>query len=88
MAKQQIDVEIIEFAKELKGTPWCDEYEKMISGMLYNPLHPKLLEGRHRARGLSYKFNNLDPNTSNYEEMANKRLEMLSAMSPSEKIVL
>jgi hypothetical protein len=35
MAKQQLDPEIIELAKGLQGTPWCDEYEKMISGMLY-----------------------------------------------------
>jgi hypothetical protein len=34
MAKQQKDAEVIEFARGLKGTPWCDEYEKMISGML------------------------------------------------------
>jgi hypothetical protein len=34
MAKQQKDNEIIEIAKGLKGTPWCEEYEKMISGML------------------------------------------------------
>jgi hypothetical protein len=34
MAKQVKDKEIIEIAKTLSGTPWCDEYEKMISGML------------------------------------------------------
>ncbi|KAM0554616.1 hypothetical protein ACHAO7_003755 [Fusarium culmorum] len=48
--------------------------------MLYNPLHPKLLEGRHRARGLAYKFNNLDPNTGSYLEVEKKRTEMLSEM--------
>lgn len=36
MAKQQKDYEIIELAKTLKGVPWSDEYEKMISGMLYD----------------------------------------------------
>ncbi|KAH7015934.1 putative sugar O-acetyltransferase [Ilyonectria destructans] len=77
MAKQEIDQEIIELAKGLQGTPWCDEYEKMVSGMLYNPLYPKLLEGRHRARGLAYKFNNLDPNTGDYDQIATKRLELL-----------
>lgn len=35
MAKQQKDQEIIDIAKTLKGTPWCDEYEIMISGMLW-----------------------------------------------------
>jgi hypothetical protein len=37
MAKQQKDTEIIEIAKTLKNTPWCEEYEKMISGMLCVP---------------------------------------------------
>jgi acetyltransferase-like isoleucine patch superfamily enzyme len=46
----------------------------------YDPLHPTLLEGRHKARGLTYKFNNLDPNTGNYEEIGNKRAEMLSEL--------
>ena len=36
MAKQQKDQEIIEIAKTLKDVPWCEEYEKMISGMLYD----------------------------------------------------
>ncbi|KAF4967986.1 hypothetical protein FSARC_4547 [Fusarium sarcochroum] len=80
MAAQQKDAEIIELAKGYKNTPWCEEYEKMISGMLYNPVHPKLLEGRHNARGLAYKFNNLDPNTGNYEEIADKRFKLLSEM--------
>jgi hypothetical protein len=35
MAKSQKDPEIIELARGLQNTPWCDEYEKMISGMLY-----------------------------------------------------
>lgn len=26
--------EILEAARKLKDTPWCEEYEKMISGML------------------------------------------------------
>mgnify|MGYP002351781730 CR=1 FL=1 len=29
---------------------------------------------------MAYNFNNLDPNTGNYEEIAAKRLEMLSGM--------
>jgi hypothetical protein len=37
---------VIEFARGLKGTPWCDEYEKMISGMLwvlYQPKTPRII---------------------------------------------
>jgi hypothetical protein len=106
MAKQQKDAEMIELAKSLQGTPWCDEYENMISGMLYvmpiptlhptardntfesraltlysyNPLHPKLLEGRHNARCKTYTFNNLDPSIGNYEQVATKRAELLSGL--------
>lgn len=35
MAAQYKDFEIIEIGKTLKGTPWCEEFERMISGMLY-----------------------------------------------------
>lgn len=34
MAKQEKNNELIELSKTLKGIPVCDEYEKMISGML------------------------------------------------------
>ncbi|KAF5020530.1 hypothetical protein F66182_7429 [Fusarium sp. NRRL 66182] len=80
MAKQQKDTEIIELAKGLKGTPWCDEYEKMISGMLYDPLVQTLLEGRFKARGISYKFNNFDPNSVSHEEYGAKKHELLSEL--------
>lgn len=29
------DEEAIAVAKTLKNIPWCEDYEKMISGMLY-----------------------------------------------------
>ncbi|XXG96015.1 hypothetical protein Hte_002292 [Hypoxylon texense] len=78
MAKDQKDQEIIALAKTLRGVPWCEEYERMISGMLYNPLHPKLLEGRHKARCAAHKFNNLDPNTGDFEQVAEVRANMLT----------
>lgn len=34
MAKAQKDPEIIEIARTLENTPWCEEYEKMVSGMM------------------------------------------------------
>lgn len=41
MANTSKDHDAIAFAKTLDNTPWCDDYEKMISGMLYDPmLHP------------------------------------------------
>jgi hypothetical protein len=35
MASTQKSPHEIELAKKLKHVPWSDEYEKMISGMLY-----------------------------------------------------
>ncbi|KAF0318015.1 acetyltransferase [Colletotrichum asianum] len=77
MARTTKNSEIIQLAKQLKGTPWCEEYERMISGMLYNPLHPPLLAGRHRARCLLHKYNNLDPNSKPYDELMATQQEML-----------
>lgn len=77
MAKLEKDQEIIEIARTLRGTPWCDEYENMISGMLYNPLHPTLLEGRHQARCLAHKFNTVDPNSGTYQEVEKARASLL-----------
>jgi hypothetical protein len=34
MANTSKDHDTIAFAKTLENTPWCDDYEKMISGML------------------------------------------------------
>lgn len=34
MAKTEKDQGMIEFAKGLNNVPWCDDYEKMISGVL------------------------------------------------------
>ncbi|PTB38470.1 uncharacterized protein TrAFT101_011431 [Trichoderma asperellum] len=79
-AAQSKNQEILDIAKSLKGTPWCEEYERMISGMLYNPLHPTLLEGRHKARCAAYKFNNLDPNAYDFEQVAEVRTKLLGEM--------
>jgi len=34
MAAQEKNMQEIEKAKKLNHVPWCEEYEKMISGML------------------------------------------------------
>ena len=53
--------EAIAFARQMTSVPWCDDYEKMISGMLYSCLAPELEEGRFRARKLAAKFNTYVP---------------------------
>lgn len=78
--RKEKDEKLIELARNLKGTPWCEEYEKMISGMLYDPLHPKLLEGRHTARCTAYEFNHLDPSTLSPDEHAHTQQLLLQNM--------
>lgn len=34
MAKEELDHGLLEVARGLQNTPWCDEYERMISGMM------------------------------------------------------
>ncbi|KAG7088016.1 hypothetical protein E1B28_012053 [Marasmius oreades] len=83
MAKHVKDPIILSIAHNLNGVPWCEEYEKMVSGMMYDPLHPKLLQGRHRARCLAYDFNNRDPRTEQYVEKQSDAIEkMLGKVGP------
>lgn len=35
MASKEKDQATIEHAKTLANVPWCDDYEKMVSGVLY-----------------------------------------------------
>ncbi|RDW87154.1 sugar O-acetyltransferase [Aspergillus mulundensis] len=69
--------EIIEIARELKHVPMCEDYEKMISGMMYNPLLPALVAARHRCRGVASDYNSVDTKTVPWEEIADRRFELL-----------
>ncbi|CAI7641189.1 unnamed protein product [Penicillium bialowiezense] len=69
--------EIIELSRDLRGIPQCEDYERMISGMMYNPNTPKLLEARHKCRGLAANYNDLDTKTVSYDQVFEKRLELL-----------
>ncbi|OJJ94931.1 hypothetical protein ASPACDRAFT_1883820 [Aspergillus aculeatus ATCC 16872] len=44
-------------ARSLAHVPWCEQYERMVSGMLYDPLAPELMASRFRARQLMSKYN-------------------------------
>ena len=35
MASTKKNTDLIDHAKRFKNVPWCEDYEKMISGMLY-----------------------------------------------------
>ncbi|KAJ6012867.1 hypothetical protein N7499_012531 [Penicillium canescens] len=55
--KTDKDSEVMSKARNLRGVCWGEEYQRMISGMLYTPLAPDLIEGRSRARQLTGEFN-------------------------------
>lgn len=77
VAAKEKDPEIIKLAKGLKDIPLCEEYEKMISGMLYDPYGPILIEARHRARGLTADYNNLDSKKVPSDQIAQVRFDLL-----------
>lgn len=43
----------------------------------YNPNIPRLLEARHRCRGVAADYNNLDTKTVSYDKIFQRRLELL-----------
>ncbi|KAH8178110.1 maltose acetyltransferase domain-containing protein [Sarocladium implicatum] len=83
MANTAKDEKAIAFAKNLDNTPWCDDYEKMISGVLYNCLAPELVQGRFRARRLMHKYNNTFPDDATPETLTADRTALLKQMMGS-----
>lgn len=80
MAATEKDHEAIEKAKKLNNIPWCEQYERMISGMLYDSLAPELEAGRFRARAWCHKYNNWFPHddpTMTFRKMGEAREKML-----------
>ncbi|KAJ5670738.1 uncharacterized protein N7477_006101 [Penicillium maclennaniae] len=80
MASTEKRPDLIAIARDLPGVPMCDDYEKMISGMLYNPLLPRLVEGRHRCRILTSDYNRLDPRTVSFDKIAEARFDLLQKL--------
>jgi acetyltransferase-like isoleucine patch superfamily enzyme len=61
MPSTEKDATAIAIAATLNHVPWCDDYEKMISGMLFNSLVPELSGARFRARAWCHKYNSWFP---------------------------
>ncbi|CAM1509573.1 Fc.00g033120.m01.CDS01 [Cosmosporella sp. VM-42] len=80
MANNDKNPEVIEFAKTLKNVPWCDEYEKMISGVLYDAQAPELILGRFHARRMMHKYNTHFPDDATPESLDQDREKMLQEM--------
>ncbi|KAL6411914.1 galactoside O-acetyltransferase [Ilyonectria robusta] len=71
----------IAYSKSLSKIPWCDDYEKMISGMLYSCLAPELVDSRNRARRLAQTFNTYVPGEAETaDEVAGKRVAMIKEL--------
>ncbi|KAK9238614.1 trimeric LpxA-like protein [Lipomyces kononenkoae] len=77
MANTEKNEEFIAYAKTLTGIPWCDDYERMISGMLYNSFVPELVTERLRARQKVTKYNAYLPDDGTAESIASERETML-----------
>ncbi|RDW95120.1 hypothetical protein BP5796_00883 [Coleophoma crateriformis] len=79
-ASTEKNAELIEHAKTLRNIPWCEDYEKMISGMLYRCLAPELVTARHRARRLAIKYNTDFPDDAIPESLESDRAAKLQEM--------
>jgi len=71
------DGPLLDIAKSLNNVPWCEEYEKMVSGMLYNSFEPELAAGRWRARRIVHKYNNHFPDDVTPEALVSFREGLL-----------
>ncbi|KAK2054876.1 galactoside O-acetyltransferase [Colletotrichum caudatum] len=75
------DENAIAHARTLDRVPWCEDYEKMISGMLYSCMAPELVESRNRARRIAQRFNTYVPEeTASADDVANTRLAMVKEL--------
>ncbi|KAF5020015.1 hypothetical protein F66182_7951 [Fusarium sp. NRRL 66182] len=71
----------LEKASKLANVPHCEQYERMISGMLYDSLVPELTNSRLAARKSMLKFNNWFPEEDdfNIETITKRRAEILKS---------
>ncbi|KAF4993448.1 hypothetical protein FGRMN_6454 [Fusarium graminum] len=71
----------LEKASMLANIPHCEQYERMISGMLYDSLIPKLTNARLNARKHMNEYNTWFPEGGdlNIENITKTRVEMLKS---------
>ncbi|TVY31982.1 putative acetyltransferase [Lachnellula occidentalis] len=69
--------EIIALAKSYENTPWCEQYERMISGMLYDSTVPELEEGRLRSNKLIKKYCDYLPDDATPTSLGAEREKIL-----------
>ncbi|KAF5599082.1 galactoside o-acetyltransferase [Fusarium pseudocircinatum] len=81
MAAQEKNQAELEKASKLANVPHCEQYERMISGMLYDSLIPKLTNARLAARKAMNEYNTWFPKGDdlNIENITKRRAEMLKS---------
>ncbi|KAF1993277.1 trimeric LpxA-like protein, partial [Amniculicola lignicola CBS 123094] len=80
MTSKVKNLEALAKARELSHVPWCEEYEKMISGMLYNSFASDLESARFKARAWAHTYNNYFPpeeTNPDFNSLAKERATML-----------
>ncbi|KAG5660913.1 hypothetical protein KAF25_002556 [Fusarium avenaceum] len=79
--RTQKDDQAVAYSKTLESVPWCDDYEKMVSGMLYSCEAPALRDHRNKARRLAQKFNTWVPDeTMSAAAVADTRVAMIKEL--------
>lgn len=79
MAATEKNPEELQKAVGLAHVPKSEEFDKMISGMLYDAQDPELSKARFNARRWMHKYNNYFPDDpeANFETLANARKNIL-----------
>jgi acetyltransferase-like isoleucine patch superfamily enzyme len=80
MAATQKNEEQLTIARTMTNIPWCEQYERMISGMLYDSFDPTLSAARFRARAWCHTYNHWFPHddpTATFDTLASHRAEQL-----------
>ncbi|GAB7344704.1 hypothetical protein MBLNU457_3178t2 [Dothideomycetes sp. NU457] len=77
MASKEKDQKQIEVARGMKHIPWCEQYERMISGMLYDAFVPELANNRFGARRWCHKYNNYFPTApeADFDSLQKERMQ-------------
>ncbi|CAI6330875.1 unnamed protein product [Periconia digitata] len=75
----------IERARSKEHVPWCEEYEMMISGMMYRSwLSAELAAGRSRSERICNEYNDLlqsnNPKSGDSGNLSKKRSELLMSL--------
>ncbi|KAM0551367.1 hypothetical protein ACHAPJ_008476 [Fusarium lateritium] len=79
MAAQEKNQAELEKASKLANVPHCEQYDRMISGMLYDSFVPELVNSRLAARRSMMNYNTWLPEGDdfNIDHVSKKRAEML-----------